>query len=118
MDKQYRFACFKCAECHQEVQPGDDLGLIGLPFTLETIFGEITRERFIQDAKWGIQCHGDERWLTILLGEVGECAKAILEGSTPETRKELLQVAAVSIAWLECIYRRTASVPRKEEVKS
>lgn len=83
----------------------------------------IMEERARQDQKWGEQNHGDERWHLILGEEVGEVAKAILErrvsgeirkamGRTErgltdeEIRAEIVQVAAVALAWLECIERR------------
>lgn len=63
-------------------------------------------ERGRQDAKWGIQKHPLEKWLAILVEEVGEVAKAILEeGATAHTscgkvsiNVELIQIAAVCIA--------------------
>lgn len=62
----------------------------------------IFAERTSQDAKWGSQRqHPDKMWLTILLEEVGEIARAILEG-TP-VKPELVQVAAVALCWLEAL---------------
>lgn len=42
----------------------------------------------------------DEHALAILVEEVGEVAQAVLQGR-PELRDELVQVAAVTLAWLE-----------------
>lgn len=72
---------------------------------------EVMAERARQDAKWGEQNHTDEGWLPILVEELGEVSKAMLEhkygdGSAEDIRKELVQTAAVSLAWLECIERR------------
>ncbi|MFY1588974.1 hypothetical protein ACN267_31290 [Micromonospora sp. WMMD734] len=91
---------------------------------------EIARERSRQDAKWGEQNHPDGTgrdyaedariarnacqyaalndrvtWRHILGEEVTE---ALAETDTAALREELLQVAAVAVAWVEAIDRRTA----------
>lgn len=68
---------------------------------------EIMEERASQDAKWGVQDHNDLYWLCILMEEVGETAKEALEGTPQSCRKELVQVAAVALSWLEAMHRRT-----------
>ena len=62
------------------------------------IFDELHR----QDEKWGNQADKtQETWHLILAEEVGEVANALLEGKNwEETRKELLQVAAVAFTWV------------------
>lgn len=67
---------------------------------------DVRLERAKQDAKWGEQNHNDWKWLTILVEEVGEVAKAMLECDGPEMGKEITQAAAVCVAWLEAIERR------------
>lgn len=62
-------------------------------------------ERIKQDAKWGIQDHDAKGWLPILTEEVGEAAKAMNEND-PGLREELIQVAAVAMAWVEAMDRR------------
>ncbi len=88
-----------------------------------TVLNEITYERCNQDAKWGKQHHpngtgsdkqkalanrarmlcerhdqeGTKTWTDILLEEVSEA----LAESDP--RAELIQVAAVAVAWVEDI---------------
>ena len=74
----------------------------------------VEHERVKQDTKWGIQNHSDEKWLAILteeLGEVAECVCHTAIGSKDEAERrsfdalmdyELVQVAAVAVAWLEC----------------
>jgi NTP pyrophosphatase (non-canonical NTP hydrolase) len=74
-------------------------------------------ERCKQDVKWGQQDHNNERWLAILVEEVGEAATAIVEASPASEGKyteiacmenlevELIQVAAVCIQWIECLRR-------------
>lgn len=63
---------------------------------------DILAERARQDRRWGVQHHGPGVWLAILTEEVGEVARATLRKSTCELRKELVQVAAVALAMLEC----------------
>lgn len=64
----------------------------------------VKSERRKQDEKWGKIPRGLSlsTWLTVLTEEVGEVAKAILE-DTPisELRKEVIQVAAVAVAFVE-----------------
>jgi NTP pyrophosphatase (non-canonical NTP hydrolase) len=73
--------------------------------TQENVLTGIINERKRQDAKWGIQNHDPFKWLTILTEEVGEAAKAILEGDLIDYLGEMKQVAAVAVAALECIGR-------------
>jgi hypothetical protein len=71
---------------------------------------EILRERLRQDEKWGplprpygallLESHPDFVWLGILMEEVGELSKAIIENKNDDRTKELTQVAAVGMAWL------------------
>lgn len=81
------------------------------------IFGIIEDERRRQDRKWGEQNHQPEKWICILMEEVGEAAKAVLE-AFPHTiqiedreywlqryRKELIEVAAVAVAAVESLHR-------------
>lgn len=67
------------------------------------IYTLIDIEREKQDAKWGdlprrLQ---DLLWLSILVEEVGEVAQAILKRDWINLKEEIIQVAAVAIAWLE-----------------
>jgi len=78
---------------------------------LTKVLDRIVQERGYQDAKWGEQNHTDEWWLAILGEEYGEVAQAILHdefgGNHAGTlRAEMVQLAAVAIAWLECMDRR------------
>jgi chromosome segregation ATPase len=73
----------------------------------EARYSEIGAERKRQDEKWGQQNHEDPYWLGILVEEVGELAKEIIEGNHAlSRRRELVQVAAVAVAWIECMERR------------
>ena len=90
---------------------------------------QIEAERLSQDAKWGQQDHpdgtgafkpeaekarascehlfasGHPMWWPILLEEVFE---ALAETDPVKLRAELVQVAAVTVAWIEAIDRRPA----------
>lgn len=69
---------------------------------MNQLFEMIRAEREKQDLKWGEQNHTPLKWLAILMEEVGEVAQAILQGSRLGCQMELVQCAAVIIAWLEC----------------
>lgn len=51
---------------------------------------------------------GDTNWFDVLLGEVYEARVEALRGDTKTLRAELVQVAAVAVAWVEALDRRTA----------
>ena len=74
----------------------------------ESILEAIRLERLRQDEIWGPeQDHDSGTWLAILTEEVGEVSKSLLSMKDPAklTEKELVEVAAVSVAWLEAIDR-------------
>lgn len=73
----------------------------------ESIIKELAQERIRQDERWGVQRHEPAKWLAILGEEYGEVCKAVCErlyaeGPNPEYRAELIQVAAVALAMIEC----------------
>lgn len=70
---------------------------------LEKFFILVTEERTRQDQKWGPLPRNLpwKTWLAILLEEVGEVAKALLEHDDVELSKECIQCAAVIAAWME-----------------
>ena len=87
--------------------------------TRAEVFALINAERARQHAKWS----GSGRWGTgdcsslrvspivksaVLAEECGEVARAVLDGSE-ELTAELVQVAAVAVAWLEAL-----SVPSQD----
>jgi NTP pyrophosphatase (non-canonical NTP hydrolase) len=41
--------------------------------------------------------------MTVLMEEVGEVARALLDGNADQLETELVQVAAVAVAWLESL---------------
>ena len=65
----------------------------------EALIRIIYEERNRQDIKWGEQHHTNLFWLGILIEEIGEIAKAILENG--DIFEELIQSIAVCIAWIE-----------------
>lgn len=74
------------------------------------VLQDIVEERARQDAKWGQQNHEAPVWSSILGEEVGEACQALLHdlygGQAAGTlRKELVQVAAVAVQWIECLDR-------------
>jgi NTP pyrophosphatase (non-canonical NTP hydrolase) len=74
-----------------------------------SIAGDVLAERAAQRKKWGQQNHDDCTWTAILAEEVGEAAQASLPrefGRKGNVRQELVQVAAVAVAWIECLDRR------------
>lgn len=83
-------------------------------------------ERANQDTRWGEQNHGDLRWLAILAEEFGEAARAVTElaAATSDSAEveqweecleiELVQTAAVAVAWIESIRRRPDPKPEAQ----
>jgi NTP pyrophosphatase (non-canonical NTP hydrolase) len=67
----------------------------------DRVVDDIRRERERQIMKWGEQDRTDLYWLAILVEEVGEVGRALVEGNAYQMKKELVQVAAVIVAWLE-----------------
>ena len=70
----------------------------------ENVYLAIQEERDRQNAKWGVKSLPPTIWLPVLVEEVGEVARAIMEQDNQAMRGELVQVAAVCIAWLECLF--------------
>lgn len=90
-------------------------------FNTTKVLNEVFEERMRQETKWGQQEHEAPQYLMILGEEVGEANKAALEtyfhnnqkvvevGTANKTyddyRAELVQVAAVAVAMIECLDR-------------
>jgi len=77
---------------------------------LGRVMKDILSERKRQDAKWGEQNHVDMIWQSILTEEVGEAAQCVLHDefgghAAGNLREELVQIAAVTFAWIQCIDR-------------
>lgn len=73
----------------------------------DRVLHDVLGERKRQDDKWGDQLyHTNERWNVIGVEEVGEVAKAIFdEDKDVHLYEEIIQVAAVYVAWAESIQR-------------
>lgn len=76
----------------------------------------VLRERKRQDEKWGVQDHDAFTWMAILSEEVGEAAQEALTerygasgNGHGNIREEVVHIAAVALAWIENIDRRTDS---------
>lgn len=106
------------------------MGTINPDTAYSRVHGDVARERNAQDAKWGEQNHPDGTggpgrvanaddartwtnfhaaehtlaWADILEEEVAE---ALAEEDAVKLRAELIQVAAVAMAWIEAIDRRS-----------
>lgn len=72
----------------------------------QTIVEEVLLERTRQDEMFGAMPRNltPAAWLTILVEEIGEVARASIEGDSTGYPIELIQVAAVAIAALEDYY--------------
>ncbi len=80
--------------------------------TRDMAIDAILRECNRQDAKWGKQNHSMEWWLLILGEEFGELCQAVLQfrfggpyGHVQKIKLEMVQVAAVAMAMIECLER-------------
>lgn len=84
----------------------------------EQILNDIRAERARQDAKWGAdRSQHPAIWHAILSEEVGEVAQEVLEttfagASTDHLYEELIQVAAVAVAWAEAVQREREAAPQ------
>lgn len=86
-------------------------------FSLEAVT-LIQMERFRQDTMYPEDVGMASRtWLNILVEEVGEVAKEIMESNSELLKKELIQVGAVAHAWLEDILRQEAEECRSTSKK-
>lgn len=67
---------------------------------------EVQEERVRQDDKWGgspgaDRIHGNGHYGLVLGEEFGEACESALEHDMANLRAELIQVAAVAVAWVE-----------------
>ena len=78
------------------------------------VLGDVVQERFSQTKKWGQQNWGIE-WMSILGEEFGEACQEFnavhFGGKHPANlRAELVQVAAVAVAIIECLDRKAQAL--------
>lgn len=87
----------------------------------DDVLAEVRAERERQDGKWGQQNHEPFLWLAILGEEFGESQKAALDArigaqtgkaTLEDLREELIQTAAVAVAFVECLDRNRAALRR------
>lgn len=76
------------------------------PFAVRgRVLGHIREERARQDEKWGgvpgLDRRDDHTYAAVLTEEVGEACQAWLKREVAQLREELVQVAAVAVAWIE-----------------
>lgn len=81
----------------------------------DDVLQEVLSERKFQDKKWGVSRDQNPlEWFAILGEEFGEVAKNTVDANWAPgldvtktellaLRKELIQVAAVAVAWVECL---------------
>ena len=93
MNSNKRVQSFICVDDIQRV--------LGNPALIA--FNLTVAEREHQNNKWGKTEHSDFVWNAILGEEVGEVANVLLNPFNSKLKSELVQVAAVAIAWLEQI---------------
>ena len=80
-----------------------DKGEVARAVVIENILAE--RER--QNLKWGDQIeNSDELWTVIALEEFGEVGREVYEKTLPHAYIEIIQLAAVCVAWAEALRRR------------
>lgn len=75
------------------------------------VFLELIRERHRQDTKHGVHDHAPGHWALILGEEYGEACAEFVNGEWFKGRTELIQTAAVALAWVESIDRQLACPP-------
>ena len=81
------------------------------------IHEEIIEERRRQDSKWGtgnILWRSVEAGIPVLVEEVGEVCKAVLEKNRSQCRTELIHVAAVAVCMIEALARSATLTERKD----
>lgn len=80
------------------------------------VLTEVRLERGKQDSKWGEQNHHPFTYLAVLGEEVGEANQAAVQSvyggkNWSDYRTELVHVAAVAVAMIECLDRHNGAPP-------
>ena len=77
--------------------------------TRATVLQAVLAERERQDSKWGDQTQNtDEHWTVILTEELGEVAREVYEKRSAGMFEEIVQCAAVCMAWGEAYLNRNS----------
>jgi hypothetical protein len=84
------------------------------PERYRAVLVEVVSERDRQLTKWGEQQHHPGVWSLILAEELGEVAERALHDDAAGIRRELVQAAAVLVAWIEALDAARAAAPDKE----
>ena len=85
----------------------------GYPDPMTRVLSEVMGERLRQEDKWGQQNHDPFTYLAILGEEFGEACQAAVQATMEpdknttwdDYRDELIQIAAVAVAMVECLDR-------------
>ena len=87
-----------------------------IPHSTRRVLINVAFERLLQDRAWPDQQRDPlTPWLAILVEEVGEAARASLANKSDgpqDLRAELVQVAAVAVAWIETIDAANKKAPQ------
>ena len=68
---------------------------------LEYVLNLIRIERARQDQKWGQQDHVNDKWCSIATEEYCEMVRALNNKDNKNLEEEIIQLAAVLVAWFE-----------------
>jgi len=77
-------------------------------WTQEDALHFIAEERDAQDEEWGESNHDVFTWLAILQKQLGKASECALDAYIADMAGRLVQVAAVCVAALECLWRKAA----------
>ncbi len=110
-DDQDPDACPNCLNLIGPRTHWKDDGFVGYTCNLAPsirgrVVAAVEAERNRQDGLWGPVeglTHSQDRWYALVAEEIGEAAKALNEGDTPQMMVELVQAAATIYSWLESV---------------
>lgn len=86
------------------------------PYTADCL-NDVSTERIAQNKKWGHQNHPFEKWMTILMEEVGELAEAVLDNNSDNIYAEATQTAAVAVEIMEQVKRNQNDAEKTEFIQ-
>lgn len=86
-------------------------GLSEAPAVVAGVLGELAAERQRADGKWGGAQHDDaltpDQWWAVLTDYAGWARRMWVMGSPDQARRRLVQLAALAVAAVEVIDRKT-----------